>query len=429
MDRTRTAAPISPPWRRSARQRSPAGHLPERTSSSWAIPRRMSPAVACSARARSPWRPASTMSPRCAPPAPPGCSPISRTPARCWTPSSPHELDRLRCRRRARGQGAGRRPRGAAVRARARGRAPRVSRRDARSALRPSGPAGCAGRGIADAHLPAGRPLLPRVAPAFRGGVRGPHRPDRPHRGGSPVSTVKIPMPLRVPELAPSLGRVVVPRRVAEPWVPIDDIREALATRVLELAGEARAAATREDRERVLDAVSRRAWLAAWEQAVRRVAERLIEALDGRIERAARRVRMPQRRWRRRLLSTPEKRAVAARLATGGEPFVAALDALEAVAARVRDASVLDKAPHAEWQEALRSAARRLEAAWLGLEAVAAEEERRWSPEIEALERWRPSLWPVFVLWAPLAAALLWLGLVLGGYVPAPLWLAARLGF
>ena len=243
------------------------------------------------------------------------------------------------------------------------------------------------------------------------------------------MSTVKIPMPLRVPELAPSLGRVVVPRRVTEPWVPIDDLREALATRVLELGGEARAAATREDRDRVLDAVSRRAWLAAWEQAVRRVAERVIAALDGRIERAARQVRMPPRRWRRRLLSTPEKRAVAARLATGGEPLVAALDALDAVAARVRDASVLDKAAHAEWQEALRGAARRLEAAWLALEAVAADEERRWGPEIEALERWRPSLWPVFVLWAPLAAALLWLGLVLGGYVPAPLWLAARLGF
>src|SRR5207253_1752380 len=113
-----------------------------------------------------------------------------------------------------------------------------------------------------------------------------------------------------------------------------------------------------------------RAWLAAWEQAVRRVADRVIEALDGRIERAARRVRMPHRRWRRRLLSTPEKRAVTARLATGGEPFVAALDALDAVAARVRDASVLDKAAHAEWQEALRGAARRLEAAWLALEGV-----------------------------------------------------------
>jgi len=35
---------------------------------------------------------------------------------------------------------------------------------------------------------------------------------------------VKIPMPLRVPELAPSLGRVLVPRRLTEPWVPLDDI-------------------------------------------------------------------------------------------------------------------------------------------------------------------------------------------------------------
>src|SRR5207244_6733757 len=166
-----------------------------------------------------------------------------------------------------------------------------------------------------------------------------------------------------------------------------------------------------------------------WERAVRRAGERVSEAVDAELAGAAERVRMPRLLRRRRLLSASEQRAIAARLASGGEGFIAARDALEAVAARVRDASVLDKAPHAEWQEALRGAARRLEAAWLALEAVAAEEERRWSPEIEALERWRPSLWPVFVLWAPLAAALLWLGLVLGGYVPAPLWLAARLGF
>src|SRR5438093_772661 len=82
-----------------------------------------------------------------------------------------------------------------------------------------------------------------------------------------------------------------------------------------------------------------------------------------------------------------------------------------------------------EPQEALRSAARRLEAAWLALEAVVAEEERRWSPELESLERWRPSLWPLLILWTPVAAALVWLGLALGGYVPAPAWLATRLGF
>ena len=240
---------------------------------------------------------------------------------------------------------------------------------------------------------------------------------------------VKIPMPLRVPELAPLLGRVLVPRRLEEPWVPLDDIREELATRVMELGGEARAAATREDRDRVLDAVSRRAWLAAWEAAVRRAGERVTAALDTEIERAARRVRMPRRPRRRRLLTASEKRAIAARLAAGGETLVAALDALDAVTARVREASVLDKAAHAEWQEALRTAARRLEAAWLALETQVADEERRWAGEIDAVARWRPSLWPLVVLWTPLAVALAWFGLVLGGYLPAPAWLAARLGF
>ena len=86
---------------------------------------------------------------------------------------------------------------------------------------------------------------------------------------------LKIPMPLRVPELAPSLGRLVVPRRQTEPWVPLDDIREELATRIIELAGEARGAAAREEREQVLEALGRRAWLVAWERAVRRSAERV----------------------------------------------------------------------------------------------------------------------------------------------------------
>src|SRR6266571_7065798 len=249
-------------------------------------------------------------------------------------------------------------------------------------------------------------------------------------RGAAPMNVpLKIPMPLRAPELAPSLGRLLVPRRPEPPWVPLDDIREELATRVMELAGEARAAAAREDRDRVLDAVSRRAWLAVWEAAVRRAGERVTTALDGEIERAARRVRMPRGRRRRRRLTRPEKRAIAARLAAGGEPLVAALHALDAVATHVREASVLDKAAHAEWQEALRTAARRLEVAWLALETQVAEEYRRWADEIDAVARWRPSLWPLVVLWTPLAVALVWLGLVLGGYLPAPAWLAARLGF
>jgi hypothetical protein len=84
---------------------------------------------------------------------------------------------------------------------------------------------------------------------------------------------------------------------------------------------------------------------------------------------------------------------------------------------------------HAEWQDALRAAARRLEAAWLALETAVAEERLRWAIETDAIAQWRPALWPVILLWTPLAAGLIWLGLVLGGYLPAPAWLAARLGF
>lgn len=236
-------------------------------------------------------------------------------------------------------------------------------------------------------------------------------------------------MPLRVPELAPSLGRVIVPHRLIEPWVPLDDIREELATRIMELAGAARAAAAREERDGVLEAVSRRSWLASWEAAVRRAGERVTAAIDAEIERAAHRVRMPGRARRRRRLAGAERRAISARLGAGGETLVAALDALDAAAARVRAASVLDKEAHAEWQEALRTAARRVEVAWLALEAALAEEEQRWEDEIDAIGRWRPPLWPLMVVWAPFTVVIVWLGLILGGYLPAPAWLAARLGF
>ena len=138
---------------------------------------------------------------------------------------------------------------------------------------------------------------------------------------------------------------------------------------------------------------------------------------------------MPRRRLRRYLLTSAEKRAIVARLGTGGGTFVAALDELEAAATRVADASVLEKDAHAAWQDALRTVARRLETAWLALEAEVEEERNRWNPEIAAIAAWRPSLWPVIVFWIPFAALLVWLGLIVGGYAPAPAWLAQRLGF
>src|SRR6266704_1173694 len=419
---------------------------------------------------------AASRSPRAPTTSPPSARPGQRmysrpwpTPPPCSTPSSREPALGL-AGGRARSQGTNRRSRWAARRAGARGRDARLSGRHDRPTVR-SGPYAHEARsGAATARVSTGRrqsglwrvgvegaTLATREVPPPRrsGGarcdprLRGDHPraagvcgvgAHRPSRGGVSARPGRATPRVVSGDGCAARGRRRAvrdrardrgdgPRRLEEPWVPLDDIREELATRVIELGGEARAAAAGEDRDRVLDAVSRRAWLGTWETAVRRAGERVTAALGGEIERAARRVRMPRRLRRRRLLTGPEKRAIAARLAAGGEPLVAALDALDAVATRVREASVLDKAAHAEWQEALRTAARRLEAAWLALETQVADEHRRWADEIDAVARWRPSLWPLVALWTPLGVALVWLGLVLGGYVPAPAWLAARLGF
>src|SRR5206468_9892885 len=110
---------------------------------------------------------------------------------------------------------------------------------------------------------------------------------------------LKLLMPLRVPELAPALGRIIVPRRLLDPWVPVDDIREELATRVLELGGDGRAVAARDaegergqDRARILEVTGRGAWAAAWEHAVRRAGARVAEAPEAEFTRTARQVRL-----------------------------------------------------------------------------------------------------------------------------------------
>jgi hypothetical protein len=234
---------------------------------------------------------------------------------------------------------------------------------------------------------------------------------------------------MRVPEMAPALGRLIVPRRSEPLWIPLDDIADDLATRVIELGGEARRLAESGTPDRILDALGRSAWLAAWEHAVRRAADRVADSLDDQMERIGKGVRMPRRMRRLRKLTSAERRALTARLSAGGAELVKALDDLARVSTRVRGAETLDDEMHHAWQSAVQTAARRLEAAWLTLEEVVRTERKRWDPELTTLAQWRPSLWPVLVAWALGAGALVWLGLILGGYLDAPVWLARLLRF
>jgi len=238
-------------------------------------------------------------------------------------------------------------------------------------------------------------------------------------------------MSLEVPELGPSLGRLIVPRRAAEPWVPLDDVREALATSVMECAGAVRRDASNGTKAgaRALVTLDRDAWTRAWEEAIHRAADRIVAVLDRTLETEAQRVRMPRRQRRELAVSPVERRAIAARLASGGDALEAALERVAQATEALARTWPGDGATRDEWRAAQQTAARRLEAAWLALEAQVEQERARWAGEVDAVKAWRPSLLPVFVVWAPLAAIAIWLGLVLGGYLPAPQWLAQLLGF
>ena len=236
-------------------------------------------------------------------------------------------------------------------------------------------------------------------------------------------------MTLDVPELGPSLGRLIVPRRVTEPWVPLDDVREALATSVMECAGAARREASNGAQARALVALDRDAWTRAWEEAVHRAADRIVAVLDRTIETEAKRVRMPGSRRRQLAVSPVERRAIAARLASGGDTLDPVLDQVAHATETLARTWPGDATTRSEWGAAQAAAARRLEAAWLALETQVEQERVRWTAELDAVKAWRPSLVPVLVIWTPLAAVAIWLGLVLGGYLPAPQWLAELLGF
>ncbi len=229
--------------------------------------------------------------------------------------------------------------------------------------------------------------------------------------------------PLRIPELGPLLGKIVVGtgrRGIAS----LDGIRLGLVTRIFEQAGEARRLAARDERAATVAAVGRTAWLEAWEDAAESVATALVHDIRRRLADEAGRVGMRPGRLKRYLPTPGEERALSARLASAGVTVVPVLDLIDRLGPAAVEAGPEDVEAVAAWQEALRVAARRLEAAWLALEETAAAESRRWESVIGEVRDWRRPWWPVWTTGAIATGTALWLGLVLGGYLEAPGWFA-----
>ena len=227
-----------------------------------------------------------------------------------------------------------------------------------------------------------------------------------------------------VPELGPSLGRLVDPPLTRADRgsldLVLDDIRLDLVTGIFELAGAARSFAASGDRQGAIASLSRVAWLDLWERAVVAAAERLAEAVNAKLSEAAIESRLPARQLEAFRVKPEDIRAITSRLGSGGAGFVSALDALEQTVPGASASGTRGWAGQEEWQRALAAAARRLEAAWLALATGARSEQDRWKAEIDRARAWRR---PALLLWlisAFVLAAATYLGLVLGGYLPVP---------
>ncbi len=230
------------------------------------------------------------------------------------------------------------------------------------------------------------------------------------------------PVSIRVPELGPSLGRMVASASTPGDldWISLHDIRWALVTTVLEMAGEAREWSASADRDLTLGALGRASWVEAWERAVSAAVEQVVLEIDVRLTEAAVESRMPRRLLRRWLVTAVDRRAIAGRLGGGGAPFLAALDSLEEAVSPLRAARAPDPAAHEAWQRALTTVARRLESAWLALQQATAQEWAGWATDVERIRDWRRPLWPLCLMGGALFGAATYLGLVLGGYLSLP---------
>jgi hypothetical protein len=242
------------------------------------------------------------------------------------------------------------------------------------------------------------------------------------------MTSPKLLVPVRVPELGPSLGKVLTGTGRANGTLALDRFRLELVGRLFDASGEARRLAGAGERDGAIAALDAPVWQDAWEKAAQSIAAVLVEQVNHRLAGEARAVRMPGRLRRQVTLDAAEVRGVSSRLGASGARLMPALDDVHAAARRLRGATPADGDALERWQEALVAAAGRTEAAWLSLEDALDTEIARWDQVAATVARWRRPWWPVFALGIPAVLTAVWLGLVLGGYLPAPNWLRALWG-
>jgi hypothetical protein len=164
-------------------------------------------------------------------------------------------------------------------------------------------------------------------------------------------------------------------------------------------------------------------WLGLWEEAASSVSDLVWKRVTEDLLREGDRVRMPARLREKMFPGAAERRALTARLGSAGAGLMPTLDEIERTGPGALHATAMERASMEAWLADLRTAARRLEDAWLELEGRVESEVARWHPVTAQISSWRRPLWPVWLAGGAALAGAVWLGLALGGFVPVPAWL------
>ncbi|MEE8250852.1 MAG: hypothetical protein V3R24_03845 [Gemmatimonadales bacterium] len=232
-------------------------------------------------------------------------------------------------------------------------------------------------------------------------------------------------VPIRVPELGPSLGKMVSAEVRSGGRIAFDGLRLRIVTKLFESAGDARRLAAAGERRAAVSALGRETWLNVWDQAVSDVVDAVVQHVSHDIETAANEARMPQRRRGELALSDYDKHVLKSRLGSTGASLVGAVNDLDEAVGIVENATVDQRDALERWQRAVVQCARRLAESWERLEEMTSAELVHWRELASKVSRWRRSVTPVVIVVVVGEAVAIWLGLVLGGYLEAPAWFSA----
>ena len=212
--------------------------------------------------------------------------------------------------------------------------------------------------------------------------------------------------PGELPELGPLLGRLAAPDTPATRDRDLEPVRVALLSELFERAGRARERLAAGDAAAARAVLGRDTWLAIWERAVSEASSAMFAGIERRIRDAAAVSRFPGRQVGARLPDAEERRVLTARFSSAGI-------GLEEVSRELGN-------PAVEWGEAVRRTAGEFTGAWDQLRALARQEYDAWERRTTQIREWRRPWRPLVLVGVALLSLAVWLGLVLGGFLPVP---------